>query len=129
MMMTHEIYGAACLHHSVALQGYVFFKVQMDLGYSLTNIPAGRTDMFPAHSRKNNVTVTKGKVRSKDKHLFADCDTRPIDQGQHCLYLVLAALLSTDQYLSVYDAMETAFQTWWFLWPKTQFIHLNSYVH
>lgn len=110
MMMIHEIYGAACLHHSVALQGYVFFKVQMDLGYSLTNIPAGCTHTFPGHSCKDNVTVRKGKVRGKDKHLFAVCDTRAIDQGQHCLYLVLAALLSTDQYLSVYDAMKTAFQ-------------------
>lgn len=82
----------------------------MDLGCSLTNILAGCTHTFPAHSCKDKVTEWKGKVRSKDKHLFADCDTQAIDQGQHCLYLVLPMLSPTDQYLSVYDAMKTAFQ-------------------
>ncbi len=78
----------------------------MDLGFSLTNVLAGSAHTFTAHSRKDNVTVRKGK----DNHLFADCDTQRIDQGQHCPYLVLAACSSADQYLSVYDAMKTAFQ-------------------
>lgn len=82
----------------------------MDLGFSLTNVLAGSTHTFTAHSCEDNVTVRKGKVIGKDNHLFADCDTRGIDQGQHCPYLVLAALSPTDQYLSVYDAMKTAFQ-------------------
>lgn len=80
----------------------------MDLGFSLTHVLAGSTNTFPAHSCKDNVTVRKGKVIGKDNHLFAG--TQGIDQGQHCVHLVLAALLSTDQYLSVYDAMKTAFQ-------------------
>lgn len=98
----------------------------MDLGLSLTNISAGCTHTFTF--LKDDDSVRKGKVRGKDKHLFADCDTQAIDQGQHCLNLVLPALSSTDQYLSVYDAMKTAFQPRWFLWPRTRFIHLNSCV-
>lgn len=82
----------------------------MDLGFSLTNVLAGSAHMLLAHSCKDNVTVRKGKATGKDKHFFADHDSQGIDQGQHRLYLVLAALSSTDQYLSAYDAMKTAFQ-------------------
>lgn len=86
----------------------------MDPGFGVTNVLAGSAHMFPAHSCEDNVTVTKGKAISKDEHLFADFDTRGwgegIDQGQQRLYLVLAALSSADQCLSVYDSMKTAFQ-------------------
>lgn len=86
----------------------------MDPGFGVTNVLAGSAHTFPAHSCEDNVTVTKGKAIRKDEHLFADCDTRgwgeAIDQGQQRLYLVLAALLSADQCLSVYDSMKTAFQ-------------------
>lgn len=79
----------------------------------------------PTHSRAHNVTARRGK----DNDARSGGLGRRIDQGQHRLYLVLARLSSADQYLSVYDAMKTAFHTARFLWPRTQFIHLNSYIH
>lgn len=51
---------------------------------------------------------------TKDNCVFAD--TRGIDQGQYSEYLVLAALLSTDQCLSVYDAVKIQL---WVLWSRT----------
>lgn len=47
---------------------------------------------------------------NKGSYLLESCYTVEIDQGQHCLHFSLVALLSTDQYLSAYDAFNTAFQ-------------------
>lgn len=110
-MMTHEFYGGlSCLSASYwGLQGYVHIKVQIDIGFSLTNVLADSTHTFQRHSCKDNVRARKGKVIRKDNRFSAGCDTQGIDQGQYCLHLVLAAPTSTDQCLSVYDALKYAF--------------------
>lgn len=78
---------------------------------------------FKDDARKKNC-----RVGVRDEHLR---DARPIDEGQHGLYLDLEARLSVDQSLSVYDAMKGAAQPKdsCTLVPRTTFISLNGDVH
>lgn len=67
----------------------------------------------PTHSHHIPVRamlLKKGYAADKGSYLLESCDTLEIDQGQHRLHFGLVALLSTDQYLSAYDALKTAFQ-------------------
>lgn len=73
-------------------------------------------------SFKDDARKKNRRVGVRDEHLR---DARPIDEGQHGLYLDLEAWLSVDQSLSA-AAQPKGSCT---LVPRTTFISLNGDVH